>query len=68
MPSKRRSPGQELLRSGEQLLVAAVSLGPSPDGKRRRRKVFGRTKTELRQKLRTLHGADRSVDKVPRRW
>jgi site-specific recombinase XerD len=32
-----------------------VSLGYSPDGKRRRRKVFGRNKTEVRQKLRALH-------------
>jgi hypothetical protein len=35
--------------------VAAVSLGYSPDGKRRRRTVRGRTKTEVREKLRTLH-------------
>jgi hypothetical protein len=35
--------------------VAAVSLGYSPDGKRRRRTVRGRTKTEARDKLRVLH-------------
>jgi hypothetical protein len=31
-----------------------VSLGYSPDGKRRRRTVRGRTKTEVRDKLRDL--------------
>jgi hypothetical protein len=31
-----------------------VSLGYSPDGKRRRRTVRGRTKTEIRDKLRDL--------------
>ena len=35
--------------------VAAVSLGYSPDGKRRRRTVRARTKTEARDKLRVLH-------------
>jgi integrase len=34
--------------------VASVSLGYSPDGKRRRRTVRGRTKTEVRDKLRSL--------------
>ncbi|MGW8994379.1 site-specific integrase [Streptomyces zhihengii] len=34
--------------------VGAVSLGYSPDGKRRRPKVYGKTKTEVRSKLREL--------------
>jgi hypothetical protein len=34
--------------------VGAVSLGRGPDGKRVRRKVTGRTKSEVRLKLRTL--------------
>jgi hypothetical protein len=34
--------------------VASVSLGFSLDGKRRRRTVRGRTKTEVRDKLRAL--------------
>ena len=34
--------------------VASVSLGFAPDGKRRRRTVRGRTKTEVRDKLRDL--------------
>jgi hypothetical protein len=34
--------------------IASVSLGYSPDGKRKRRTVRGRTKTEARDKLRVL--------------
>ncbi|MFF9664075.1 tyrosine-type recombinase/integrase [Streptomyces althioticus] len=34
--------------------VGAVSLGHAPNGKRRRPKVYGRTKTEVRQKIRDL--------------
>jgi integrase len=33
----------------------SVSLGSGPDGKRRRRKVSGRTKTEVKDKLQALH-------------
>jgi hypothetical protein len=35
--------------------VGAVSLGFGPDGKRVRRKVTGRTKAEVRDRLRELH-------------
>jgi hypothetical protein len=35
--------------------VASVSLGFSPGGRRKRRTVRGRTKTEVRDKLRQLH-------------
>jgi integrase len=35
--------------------VGSVSLGFGPDGKRIRRKVFGRTKQEVREKLKTLN-------------
>ena len=35
--------------------VGAVSLGFGPDGKRNRRKVTGRTKQEVRDKLKMLH-------------
>jgi hypothetical protein len=35
--------------------VGAVSLGFGPDGKRKRRKVTGRTKREVRDKLKALH-------------
>ena len=34
--------------------VGAISLGWHPDGKRIRRKVTGRTKTEVRDKLKKL--------------
>ena len=34
--------------------VGAVSLGRGPDGKRVRRKVTGRTKSEVRRKLHAL--------------
>jgi len=34
--------------------VGAVSLGYAPNGKRRRPKVYGKTKTEVRQKIRYL--------------
>src|SRR5262245_65549175 len=35
--------------------VGAVSLGFTPDGKRIRRKVSGKTKQEVRDKLKALH-------------
>jgi hypothetical protein len=35
--------------------VSAVSLGFSPSGTRIRKKVIGRTKTEVRDKLKELH-------------
>ena len=35
--------------------MGAVSLGYGPDGKRIRRKVSGKTKQEVKDKLKTLH-------------
>lgn len=35
--------------------MGAISLGYGPDGKRIRRKVSGKTKQELRDKLKALH-------------
>ena len=35
--------------------VGSVSLGYGPDGKRIRRKVFGKTKQEVRDRLKALH-------------
>src|SRR5262249_8495491 len=35
--------------------VGAISLGFGPDGRRIRRKVYGRTKQEVRDKLKALH-------------
>jgi hypothetical protein len=35
--------------------VGSVSLGYGPDGKRIRRKVLGKTKQEVRDRLKALH-------------
>ena len=35
--------------------MGSVSLAYGPDGKRIRRKVFGRTKQEVRYRLKALH-------------
>src|ERR1022692_1498372 len=56
MAVKRRGRGEDSVYFDEAngCWVASVSLGYSPDGKRRRRTVRGRTKTEVRDKLRDL--------------
>lgn len=55
--AKRRGQGEDSIYwdSTKNRYVGAVSLGFSPDGKRARRKVTGRTKAEVRDKLRELH-------------
>ncbi|MFD9880078.1 tyrosine recombinase XerC [Streptomyces alboflavus] len=45
--------------------VGAVSLGHAPNGKRRRPKVYGKTKTEVRQKIRDLKKEVQSGVKAP---
>lgn len=45
--------------------VGAVSLGYAPNGKRRRPKVYGKTKTEVRQKIRDLKKELQSGVKTP---
>lgn len=45
--------------------VGAVSLGYAPNGKRRRPKVYGKTKTEVRQKIRDLKKEVQSGVKAP---
>ena len=52
-PGARR--GRDLLRYCEEPLGGSVSLGYGPDGKRIRRKVVGRTKQEVRDRLKALH-------------
>jgi hypothetical protein len=54
--SKRRGHGEDSIYfdHSNHCWVASVSLGYSPDGKRRRRTVRGRTKTDVRDKLRLL--------------
>jgi len=55
--ARRRGQGEDSIYwdSTKNRYVGAVSLGFSPDGKRVRRKVAGRTKAEVRDKLRDLH-------------
>jgi hypothetical protein len=47
--------GRYLPRRREEPVRGAVSLGFGPDGKRIRRKVSGKTKQEIRDKLKALH-------------
>src|SRR6266705_946205 len=56
MAVKRRGRGEDSVYFDQAngCWVGSVSLGFSPDGKRRRRTVRGRTKTEVRDKLRDL--------------
>jgi hypothetical protein len=53
----RRGQGEDSIywESSKNRYVGAVSLGFSPAGTRVRRKVTGRTKAEVRDKLRELH-------------
>ena len=54
---KRRGHGEDAIyfEAAKGRYVGAVSLGFSPDGKRIRRKVSGKTKQEVRDKLKALH-------------
>ena len=55
--ARRRGHGEDAIYfdSAKNRYVGAVSLGFGPDGKRNRRKVSGRTKQEVRDKLKALH-------------
>src|SRR6266849_6302593 len=55
--SKRRGQGEDSIYwdASKNRYIGAVSLGFSPAGTRIRKKVTGRTKTEVRDKLRELH-------------
>ena len=55
--AKRRGHGEDAIyfAAAKNRYVGAVSLGFGPDGRRIRRKVYGRTKQEVRDKLKTLH-------------
>jgi hypothetical protein len=54
---RRRGHGEDAIyfAADKNRYIGAVSLGFGPDGKRLRRKVSGKTKQEVRDKLRTLH-------------
>ena len=55
--ARRRGHGEDAsyFDAAKDRYVGAVSLGFGPDGKRLRRKVSGRTKQEVRDKLKALH-------------
>jgi hypothetical protein len=55
--ARRRGHGEDAIYFDEtkNRYIGAVSLGFGPDGKRSRRKVSGRTKQEVRDKLKALH-------------
>jgi hypothetical protein len=55
--SKRRGQGEDSIYwdASKNRYVGAVSLGFNPAGTRIRKKVAGRTKTEVRDKLKELH-------------
>ena len=43
---------------------ATISLGTGPDGKRRRKDIYGKTRTEVQKKLRNAHSAN-DAGKLP---
>ena len=55
--AKRRGHGEDAIyfAAAKNRYVGAVSLGYTPEGKRIRRKVYGRTKQEVRDKLKAMH-------------
>jgi len=54
---RRRPRGEDAIyfAADKNRYVGSVSLGNGPDGKRIRRKVFGKTKQEVRERLKALH-------------
>jgi hypothetical protein len=55
--AKRRGHGEDSIYfdSDKNRYIGAISVGFGPDGKRLRRKVSGKTKQEVRDKLRAAH-------------
>jgi integrase len=55
--TRRRGHGEDAIYfdAAKKRYVGAISLGFGPDGKRARRKVTGRTKQDVRDKLKALH-------------
>ena len=67
-PSRRRGFGEDAIYfvASRNRYVGAVSLGYTADGKRLRRTVLGRTKQEVRDKLKALHAElDAGVSSSP---
>ncbi len=67
---KRRGHGEDSVYFDEDRnrFVGAVSLGAGPDGKRIRRKVTGKTKQEVRDKLKALHTDIDAAVQTPTRY
>ena len=61
--ARRRGRGEDAIYfdPAKNRYVGAVSLGFGPDGKRIRRKVTGRTKQDVRDKLKRMRAASRSA-------
>ena len=62
--TRRRGPGEDAIYfdAAKNRFVEAISVGFGPDGKRLRRKVTGKTKAEVRDKLKAAHAElDRSL-------
>jgi hypothetical protein len=55
--ARRRGHGEDAIYfdAAKNRYVGAISVGFGPDGKRLRRKVSGRTKAEVRDKLKAAH-------------
>ncbi|MEV5105488.1 hypothetical protein ACFQ7G_02415 [Streptomyces massasporeus] len=55
-PARRAGHGEDTIYwdVAKNRYVGAVSLGYAPNGMRRRPKAYGKTKTEVRQKIRDL--------------
>ncbi|WP_024760172.1 site-specific integrase [Streptomyces exfoliatus] len=66
-PTRRAGHGEDSIYwdAAKNRYVGAVSLGFAPNGKRRRPKVYGKTKTEVRAKLRDLKKEVESGVKSP---
>jgi integrase len=66
-PGRRRAKGEDAIYfdASKNCYVGAVSLGFGGDGSRERRKVRGKTKAEVRKKLKELH-SDLDVGVTPR--
>jgi hypothetical protein len=64
-PSKRRGHGEDSIYwdASRNRYIGAVDLGLGPDGTRIRKKVSGKTKVEVRDKLKELH---KELDVGPR--
>jgi hypothetical protein len=56
--TRRRGYGEDSIYfdAANNCWTAAISLGLSPDGKRLRRKVTGRTKTAVKDKVKIMRG------------